>query len=70
MLLALGVPEDAIVADYTRTADAALVIRPESLRAVLDEVARRGGVEAHLASIGVGREALDVLRAQLTTTAR
>lgn len=70
VLLALGVPEDAIVADYTRTADAGLAIRPESLRAVLDEVARRGGIEAHLASIGVGPEALAVLRARMATTPR
>jgi protein tyrosine phosphatase (PTP) superfamily phosphohydrolase (DUF442 family) len=70
VLLALGVPEDAILADYTRTADAGLFIRPESLRAVLEEVARRGGIEAHLASIGVGPEELAVLRAQLTAPPR
>ena len=65
ILLALGVSREAIMADYQRTAESGLSITPGSLSAVLDEVASRGGIEAHLAALGVSPAALATLRSRM-----
>lgn len=64
ILSALGASREEILRDYARTNEAGLVTTPASLEAVLDEVERRGGVEAHLQTIGVSSPELATLRAQ------
>jgi protein tyrosine phosphatase (PTP) superfamily phosphohydrolase (DUF442 family) len=64
VLLALGASREEVVADYQRTAANGLSVFPASLAAVLDAVEQRGGIEKHLAAIGVSAEALAVLRAK------
>ncbi|HKU39123.1 MAG TPA: tyrosine-protein phosphatase [Polyangiales bacterium] len=64
ILLALGASPDVILEEYSLSS-ASVGATPNSLRAVLDEVERRGGIEAHLGAIGVSAQALEVLRARV-----
>ena len=62
ILLALGADQDAIMEDYLesrRTVGA----YPGSLEAALDEITRRGGIDAYLMASGVTAHQLEVLRA-------
>ncbi len=63
ILLALGATRDDVLADYELTATTGMRIAPESLRAVLDDIERTGGIEAYLARLGVTAAQLAVLRA-------
>lgn len=63
VLLVLGASREDILAEYQLTRAAGLSTSPASLEAVLDEVARRGGIEAHLRAIGVTDAELATLRA-------
>ena len=65
ILLALGATRDAVMAEYELSNAGGLVTFPDSLQAVLDEIERRGGVEAYLASAGVSADELAALRARL-----
>jgi len=65
ILSALGATHGAIMDEYQLTAAAGLGSYPESLQAVLDEIDRRGGIEAYLASAGVSADAVTALRARL-----
>ena len=65
VLFTLGVSREEIKADYQRTAENGISTTPASLDAVLNEIDRLGGVEAHLNSIGVGPSSLATLRARL-----
>ena len=65
VLLALGAQRDAIMTEYELTAVAGLSAFPASLEAVLDEIDRRGGVQAVLQAAGVTQNEIDVLRAQV-----
>lgn len=65
ILLALGATPQTILDEYQLSA-ATVGATPSSLRAVLHEIERRGGIEAHLGAIGVTREQLEVLRARAT----
>ena len=64
ILSSLGVSREDILRDYQRTTEDGLRTTPASLEAVLDEVDRRGGIEAHLTAIGVTPAELATLRAQ------
>jgi hypothetical protein len=66
VLLALGATRDAVMAEYELSVAGGVGAYPDSLQAVLDEIERRGGVEAYLASAGVSGHQLAALRAQLT----
>lgn len=66
VLAALGASREAILDDYTLSSWT-VGAYPESLRAALDEVERRGGIEAYLSSVGVTQDQLAVLRAHLVT---
>lgn len=66
VLSLLGASREDIVAEYRLTERAGLGSHPESLAAVLDELARVGGTEAYLLSIGVTADELGVLRTRAT----
>lgn len=61
VLLALGATPDAIMEDYL-VSDETVGAFPMSLRAALEEIASRGGVDAYLAAAGVSPEQLATLR--------
>jgi protein-tyrosine phosphatase len=63
ILLALGAQREAILAEYLLSAGSVGAF-PISLTAVLDEIERRGGVEAYLASAGVTEAQIAALRAR------
>ena len=65
ILLTLGATPDEVMAEYHLTADSGLSVYPDSLQAVLDAIARVGGVEAFLASVGVSPAQLATLRTKL-----
>jgi protein tyrosine phosphatase (PTP) superfamily phosphohydrolase (DUF442 family) len=65
ILLALGATRDAVMAEYELSVAGGVGAYPDSLQAVLDEIERRGGVEAYLASVGVSSSELAALRARL-----
>jgi protein-tyrosine phosphatase len=62
ILLALGASPDAIMEDYleSRTTVGAY---PASLEAAIEEITRRGGIEAYLTAAGVSAQQLEVVRA-------
>ena len=61
ILLALGATPEDILAEYELSASE-VGAYPDSLNAVLDEIAARGGVESYLAEAGVTDSQIDVLR--------
>jgi protein-tyrosine phosphatase len=61
ILLALGASPDAIMREYSLS-KASVGATPPSLMAVLREVERRGGIEAHLANLGISDAELAMLR--------
>jgi protein-tyrosine phosphatase len=65
ILLALGATRATIIDEYQLTATAGLTTYPTSLEAVIDEITRRGGIEAYLASAGVTPAAIAAVRARL-----
>ncbi len=66
ILLALGATREAVMAEYQLSLEAGIGAYPDSLEAVLDEIDRRGGVEAYLAAAGVSSDQIATLRAQAT----
>jgi protein-tyrosine phosphatase len=65
ILTALGASREAIMADYMLSG-LTVGAYPESLEATLDELERRGGVEAYYAELGVTAEELAFLRDHAT----
>jgi protein-tyrosine phosphatase len=65
ILLALGATRAAVIDEYQLTTAAGLATSPASLEAVLDEIDRRGGIEAYLASAGVPGATIAAMRARL-----
>jgi protein-tyrosine phosphatase len=61
ILLTLGASREAILEEYSLSS-ASVGAFPYSLVSTLDEVERRGGVEAYLTSVGVTHEQLTALR--------
>lgn len=64
ILLSLGASRDDIRQEYELTAESGLSIAPSSLTAVLDDIERRGGIDAYLSEAGVPPAAVAVLRAR------
>lgn len=64
LLSALGVSREDIVTDYLLS-KATVGAYPDSLDAVLDEIAARGGAEAVLAGVGITSDELAVLRSHV-----
>lgn len=62
ILLVLGATPDEIMREYQLTAESGLGAYPQSLSAVLSDIASRGGVDAYLADIGVPAGQVAVLR--------
>jgi hypothetical protein len=69
ILLALGATPEAVMADYL-VSDETVGAYPASLRAAIEEIARRGGIEAYLAAVGVTPQQLSALRARAVVEAR
>lgn len=69
VLLALGADAEAIMRDYLVSLDT-VGAYPMSLMAALDEIQRRGGVEAYLRAAGVTDRQLSVLRERAIEHAR
>jgi protein-tyrosine phosphatase len=65
ILTALGASREAIMADYN-ISGATVGSYPQSLEATLDELERRGGVEAYYAELGVSADELAFLREHAT----
>jgi len=63
VLLALGATPADILSEYLLSR-ASVGAYPLSLQAALDEIERRGGIEAYLAAVGVSEDQLATLRAQ------
>ena len=63
VLLALGATSDVIMDDYL-VSDETVGAYPMSLRAALEEIAGRGGIEAYLAAVGVSAQQLATLRSR------
>ncbi|HTU61019.1 MAG TPA: tyrosine-protein phosphatase [Polyangiales bacterium] len=61
VLLALGATPEAIMEDYL-VSDETVGAYPASLRAALEEIASRGGIDAYLAAAGVSAQQLATLR--------
>jgi hypothetical protein len=68
-LLALGATPEAVMADYL-VSDETVGAYPASLRAAIEEIAHRGGIEAYLAAVGVTPQQLSALRARAVVEAR
>jgi protein-tyrosine phosphatase len=68
LLRALGASRDEVMRDYLLTEAAGLHVAPESLEATLDELERRGGVEAYLSGLGVTTATLADWRARWITS--
>ena len=65
ILLTLGATREYVLSEYELTAKAGLYTQPASLTGVLDEIERRGGIDAYLSEAGVARSKIDVLRAEI-----
>lgn len=58
VLLAAGVDRNEIVEEFMRSSDAGVEVSPEWIRAVLDEIDERGGIDAFVRSLGLDPEAI------------
>ncbi len=67
ILLALGATTEDVMREYLLSS-ATVGAYPDSLTAVLDEVERRGGIEAFLSDAGVTANELTVLRSHVVET--
>ncbi len=63
VLTTLGVGRAAVLEEFKRSNEANVPVKEECLVALLDELDRRGGVDAYLESIGVGSETRAGVRA-------
>jgi protein-tyrosine phosphatase len=68
LLLALGATPEDVMADYMLS-QSSVGAYPDSLQAVLDDIAARGGAEAVLNAAGVGSDELEALRARAISVA-
>jgi protein tyrosine/serine phosphatase len=65
VLLAVGVPETAVLVDMVQNQDATAQVDPTWMDGVLGRTHQAGGIEAYLASQGVPASTLSTLRASL-----
>ncbi len=63
VLLALGVPQDQVLADFEHNQDASVTVDPAWLNGVLQRIDAAGGIETYLGLHGVTSEQLTDLRA-------
>jgi protein-tyrosine phosphatase len=68
ILLALGAARETILDEYLLSSKT-VGAYPDSLSAAIDEIGRRGGVEAYLSAVGVTGEQLATMRARMIETA-
>lgn len=67
VMLALGAERKTVLDEFALSAAAGVTVQPACLEAVLDEVKKRGGIQAFLGSCGVSSAQLDTLRSQATS---
>jgi hypothetical protein len=65
VLSAAGATRATVVEEFKLSSAAGVAVKPECIEAVLDEVDKRGGIEATLTAAGVSAAQLGVLRAEL-----
>jgi hypothetical protein len=65
VLLALGASRQVVIDEFKLSADAGVPVKVECIEAVLDEVEKRGGIEATLGAMGVKPAQLAALRARM-----
>lgn len=65
VLMALGVPNQAVVDEFDLNNDAGVSVNRDYIQAVIVEVVSRGGIDAYLTSTGVTTTQLEVLRAEV-----
>ena len=67
VLSALGASREDILTEYSLSRYT-VGAYPDSLRAALDEIERRGGIRAYLSSLGINAEQLAILKAHLSVS--
>lgn len=65
LLSVLGASRQAIMDEFMLSEDAGVVVKPECLEAVLDEIQNRGGIEDFLLDLGVTADEMEAIRAQV-----
>jgi len=65
VLLALGASRETVLSEFALSADAGVAVKAECMAATLDEVDKRGGIEAYLTSAGVSAAQLGALRGRM-----
>jgi len=65
ILMALGASDETVVAEFELSAQADVAVKPECIRAVIDEIQLQGGIVEYLHSAAVTDVQLDELRSQL-----
>ena len=64
VLLALGASKQTVINEFLLSSQAGVAVKKACIEAVVDEVAKRGGIEAYLKTAGVTAAQLKVLRSQ------
>jgi hypothetical protein len=64
ILLALGADRQTVIDEFMLSEEASVLVHQECIEAVLDEIERRGGIEAFLSNVGITPQQLEVLRMQ------
>jgi protein-tyrosine phosphatase len=62
VLLALGADRQTVVSEFQLSEQAGVMVKPECINTVLDEIENQGGIEAYLTSVGVTSAQLSVLQ--------
>lgn len=65
LLTLLGVDRETVIADYALSEEVYPPLEMDNLVGLLDEVERRGGIEAYLEALGVSREMQTAIRGLL-----
>lgn len=65
VLSALGASRQVVIDEFKLSTDAGVAVKVECIEAVLDEVEKRGGIEATLGAMGVTPAQLAALRARM-----
>lgn len=65
ILLALGADRQTVVEEFELSSAAGVAVKTGCIEAVVDEVEKRGGIQAVLSAFGVSDDAVTTLRAQM-----